>query len=128
MSISEHGIEKYARLIRPNVEQVRHLAALVERAPDLELLAPVPFNIVCFRYLVPSLSGDALDALNEELLVRLHESGVAVTSNATLRGRFGLRVAIVNHRSRREDFEVLVREVVRLGTESASEATERSAA
>ena len=107
------------------MEQARYPAALVERAPDLELLAPVPFNIVCFRYLVPSLSGDAL---NEELLARLHESGVAVSSNATLRGRFGLRVAIVNHRSRREDFEVLVREVVRLGTESASEATERSAA
>lgn len=121
MSISEHGLDRYARLIRQNVEQARYLASLVERAPELELLAPVSLNIVCFRYLAPSLAGQSLDALNEELLLRLHESGVAVTSNATLRGRYGLRVAIVNHRSRREDFELLVREVVRMGAELVRE-------
>lgn len=35
-------------------------------------------------------------------------------------GRRFLHVAITNHRSRREDFELLVRETVRLGDELAS--------
>ena len=61
------------------------------------------------------LDGEGLNALNKELLIRLHESGVAAPSYTMIEGKYSLRVAITNHRSRREDFEVLVREVVRLG-------------
>ncbi len=63
------------------------------------------------------LDDEALNALNQELLLRLHESGAAAPSYTTLRGRYALRAAITNHRSRREDFDLLVSEVVRLGRE-----------
>jgi glutamate/tyrosine decarboxylase-like PLP-dependent enzyme len=119
MSLKEHGLDKYARLVRQNIEQARYLAELVRGAPDLELVAPVPLNIVCFRYVTPDRSDQALDALNQELLIQLHERGIAVTSNALLRGCFALRVAIVNHRSRLEDFDLLVREVRKIGAELA---------
>ncbi len=79
----------------------------------------MPLNIVCFRYLAPGCDGEALDALNQELLIQLHERGIAVPSNASIGGRFALRVAIVNHRSRLDDFDVLVREVRRIGNEIA---------
>jgi glutamate/tyrosine decarboxylase-like PLP-dependent enzyme len=121
MSLKEHGIDRYARLVRQNIEQARYLAELVRAAPDLELMAPVALNIVCFRWVRPGLDDTALDALNQELLLRLHESGIAVPSNALLGGRFALRVAITNHRSRREDFDLLVREVRRMGAEWVEE-------
>jgi glutamate/tyrosine decarboxylase-like PLP-dependent enzyme len=117
MSFKEHGIDRYARLIRQNVEQARHLERLVDASPDLELLAPVTLNIVCFRYCGALRDEAALDALNRELLMQLHERGIAVPSNATLGGRFAIRVAITNHRSRREDFDLLVREVEAIGRE-----------
>jgi aromatic-L-amino-acid/L-tryptophan decarboxylase len=119
MSLKEHGLDRYARLVRQNIGQARYLAQLVREAPDLELLAPVPLNIVCFRYVAPGRDEAALDALNQELLIRLHEQGIAVPSNLTLGGRFALRVAITNHRSRREDFDLLVREARRIGAELA---------
>ena len=119
MSLKEHGIDRYARLVRQNIEQARYLADLVRAAPDLELMAPVPLNVVCFRWAGPGLDDTTLDAINQELLLTLHESGVAVPSNALLGGRFAIRVAITNHRSRRDDFELLVREVRRRGTECA---------
>jgi glutamate/tyrosine decarboxylase-like PLP-dependent enzyme len=50
MSIKEHGIDKYGRVIQQNIKQAQYLAELVEAAPELELVAPVPLNIVCFRY------------------------------------------------------------------------------
>jgi aromatic-L-amino-acid/L-tryptophan decarboxylase len=115
MSLKEHGIDRYARLVRQNIGQAAYLADLVHAAPDLELMAPVPLNIVCFRWAGPGLDDATLDAINQEVLVTLHESGVAVPSNAVLGGRFAIRVAITNHRSRREDFDLLVREVRRLG-------------
>jgi glutamate/tyrosine decarboxylase-like PLP-dependent enzyme len=117
MSLKEHGARKFARLIRQNVDQARYLARLVEADPHLELLAPVPLNIVCFRFTAPGRSEATLDGLNEEILLRLHEQGIAAPSATRLQGRYAIRVAITNHRSRREDFGILAREVVRLGRE-----------
>ncbi len=117
MSIKEHGLEKYGRMIEQNVEQAHYLDQLVRADEQLELLAPTATNIVCFRYNPGDLPEGHLDRLNEEILFRLHEQGTAVPTYTRLDGRFALRVANTNHRSRREDFELLAREVVRLGQE-----------
>ena len=117
MSFKEHGLDRYGRLIAQNIEQARYLAALIDAAPELERMAPVPLNIVSYRYVGGNTAGKDVDALNRELLVRIHESGVAVPSSVTLGGRSGIRVAITNHRSRREDFDLLVSETIRLGRE-----------
>ncbi len=115
MSIKEHGLDKYARIIEQNVAQCRYLTALVEATPELELLAPTALNIVCFRYVAAGMSDEQLNALNHELLIQLQEAGIAAPSSTTLNGRFAIRVANTNQRSRREDFDLLVREVVRFG-------------
>ena len=60
-----------------------------------------------------------LNALNEEILLQLQESGIAVPSATMLDGRFALRCANVNHRSKRADFRTLVEAVVRIGREVA---------
>jgi glutamate/tyrosine decarboxylase-like PLP-dependent enzyme len=117
MSLRAHGVRRYARLIEQNVAHVRHLAALVEADPALELLAPVALNVACFRYAPEGVAEARLDALNQEILLRLQERGIATPSGTTVRGRFAIRVANVNHRSRREDFELLARSVVELGQE-----------
>jgi len=76
--------------------------------------APVPLNIVCFRYSDHDLSNSQLNELNEELMVRLQESGVAVISSTVVHGTYALRVAITNHRSRRSEFDQLLTDVLRL--------------
>ena len=117
MSIKEHGVKKFGRLITQNVLQVQYLKKLIEENEKLELMAPAPVNICCFRYTDKSLSSDQLNTINHELLLRLHESGVAVPTYATLNGNYTIRVANTNHRSRREDFEILVNKVIELGDE-----------
>jgi aromatic-L-amino-acid decarboxylase len=42
---------------------------------------------------------------------------VAVPSSVTLHGQSGIRVAITNQRSRRDDFDLLVAETIRMGRE-----------
>lgn len=115
MSMRVHGVDTYARLIDQNVRQARHLAALVEAMPELELLAPVALHIVCFRFRRAGLDDADLDALNEEILCRLQESGEAVASGTRIRGRFALRAAINNHRTRSDDLDALVDAVVSTG-------------
>lgn len=116
MSLKAHGIEAFGRAIAENVRQARHLAARVEAADDLELLAPVALNIVCFRYAPPGARD--LNAMNEELLLRIQERGIAVPSGTVLRGgKYAIRVAITNHRSRIDDFDALVDAVRSIGAE-----------
>ncbi|MGH8459076.1 MAG: pyridoxal phosphate-dependent decarboxylase family protein, partial [Nevskiales bacterium] len=117
MAFKTYGLRKHARLIEQNVAQARYLASRVEEAPELELMAPVPLNVVCFRFLVEGATEAELNQLNQDLLAALQESGVAAPSSTTLAGKFAIRVAITNHRSRREDFDLLVRETLRRGRE-----------
>jgi aromatic-L-amino-acid/L-tryptophan decarboxylase len=117
MSLRHHGSDAFGRLVGQNIEQARYLAELIHGQPELELLAPVAMNVVCFRYVPAGPAGDGvdLDALNTEVLLRVQESGVAVPSSTVIGGRFAIRVAITNHRSRREDFTLLVSEVLAHG-------------
>ena len=115
LSLSAYGVDTFARLIAQNVAQAKHLAAAVEAHPNIELLAPVPLNVVCFRYLPSGASPVEIDTVNREILMRLQEDGIAAPSHTVLRGAFAIRVAISNHRSRMSDFDALVHEVARVG-------------
>jgi glutamate/tyrosine decarboxylase-like PLP-dependent enzyme len=119
MLLQEHGTAKYARLIEQNVAQARYLAARVHRHAELELLAPVPLNIVCLRYSGPGSEGERADPVNREVLMRLQERGIAVPSATVLGGRFAIRVAITNHRTVRSDLDRFADEVVAIGREVA---------
>jgi aromatic-L-amino-acid decarboxylase len=117
MSLIANGADLHAELVEQNVRQARVLAARVERDPELELLAPVPLNVVCFRFVAEGRSAAELDVINEEILLRLQERGLAVPSGTRVHGRYAIRVANVNHRSRADDFDALAAAVVSLGRE-----------
>jgi glutamate/tyrosine decarboxylase-like PLP-dependent enzyme len=123
MSIKEHGSRKYGRLIQQNIDQAQYLAKLVTNHDSLELLAPAPLNVVCFRFYHGNLQESELDALNQKILVELQESGLAVLSGTRIRGRYALHMAHTNHRSRWEDFDLLVAEVVKIGKNLLADST-----
>ncbi len=121
MMIKAEGIDKYGRIIQQNVDQAHYLAGLVESSPELELLAPAALNVVCFRFRADDLDDDALNRLNRELLIRVQESGAAIVTGTMLNGNQAIRMCNVNHRSRREDFDLLTSAVVRIGKELLAE-------
>ncbi len=117
MSIKEHGLERFGRMIARNVEQAQYFGLLIENEPEMELLAPISLDIVCFRYNPGGLDDKTLNALNKEILMQLQERAITAPSYTTLHGQYCLRIAIANHRSKKDDFDTLAREVVRLGRE-----------
>jgi aromatic-L-amino-acid decarboxylase len=121
MSIKEHGLDRFGRMMARNVEQAHYLGQLIEKEQDMELQAPIGLNIVCFRFNPGRLDDEALNALNKEILIQLQEQGICAPSYTTLHGRYCLRVAIANHRSVRDDFDVLVGEAVRIGRKLAAQ-------
>ncbi len=119
MSLKEHGMNKYGRLIQQNIDQAHYLGQLVEAAPELELAAPVILNVVCFRFIGPGINSSALNDLNKKIEVELQERGIAVVSGTSLGGNYVLHLAHCNHRTRLHDFDALVQEVIRIGNELA---------
>jgi glutamate/tyrosine decarboxylase-like PLP-dependent enzyme len=105
----------FSRLIEQNVRQAGYCAKLIEAHPDLELLAPATLNIVCFRFASKVAPSSELNRINEEILLRVQESGIAVPSSTRIGDAFALRVAITNHRSKLEDFDLLVKTVAEIG-------------
>ena len=71
LSLKEHGVAKYGRLIKQNVDQCQYLTELIQAAPELELLAPTSLNIVCFRFKAAGLNDEALNQLNRNIMFEL---------------------------------------------------------
>jgi aromatic-L-amino-acid/L-tryptophan decarboxylase len=109
-TIKTYGAEALGKIAAQTCDLARELAERVAAESELELLAPVALNIVCFRYLSP----DA-DALNAEIVADLQAAGEVAPSLTRLQGQTAIRAAIVNHRTERRDIETLVSSVLALG-------------
>ena len=115
MCIKEHGINRYAQLIRQNIAQAMYLADKINATANLELLTPVTLNIVCYRYNPGSLSQEQLNDLNKEILMRMQEQGIAAPSYTFLNGNYAIRVSITNHRTVMTDLEAMIEGTIELG-------------
>jgi glutamate/tyrosine decarboxylase-like PLP-dependent enzyme len=92
------------------------LARLVEESPRLELCAPVPSNVVCFRYRPEGLpDGPELDRINEEIQARIAAAGDVFHTGARLAPGFCQRAAIVSWRTTSADVAALAGAVERAG-------------
>jgi aromatic-L-amino-acid/L-tryptophan decarboxylase len=85
--IRHYGVDGLRRLVREHVALGQRLAASIQAAPDFELAAPVPLNLVCFRH-------RAGDELNRQLLERLNQRGKMYFTHTVLDGRYTLRLCI----------------------------------
>jgi glutamate/tyrosine decarboxylase-like PLP-dependent enzyme len=112
-TLRAYGREGHRAIVDHDLDLAQHLAATVDAAPDLERLAEVPLNIVCFRYR-PEGSEDSpeLDDLNRRIGEAALEDGRVFFGSTDYGGRVAFRPAMVNWRTRSQDVD-LVAEVVR---------------
>jgi aromatic-L-amino-acid decarboxylase len=102
MTLRSYGTDRLGVVVETTCAIARHLAERITAEPALELLAPVPLNIVCFR-----VRGRD-DAFNAGLVADLHEAGSFAPSTTRIGGVLAIRAAIVNHRTTMEDVDALV--------------------
>ena len=114
-TLQVYGTEKLGQVISNTCRLARYLQQRVADAPELELLAPVALNIVCFRYCGEAADSLSLDKLNGDIVIAIQESGIAAPSSTTINGQFAIRAAIVNHRTTTADIDALVEAVLAFG-------------
>jgi glutamate/tyrosine decarboxylase-like PLP-dependent enzyme len=109
-TLKVHGLEALGQMIARTCELARYLEERVAASKELELLAPVSLNIVCFRYRCP----DA-DRVNARIVIDLQESGIAAPSTTRINGELAIRAAITNHRTGPSDVDALVDATLAIG-------------
>ena len=121
-TIQVYGTEKLGQVITGTCELAQYLKSRIEVAPELELLAPVALNIVCFRYRCLDIGKneaepdfDKIDRINADIAVALQESGIAAPSTTIISGRLAIRAAIVNHRTSRSNIDALIEATLSFG-------------
>jgi aromatic-L-amino-acid decarboxylase len=96
------GVDGLQTRLREHCRLARLFASWVEENPDWELMAPVPFALVCFRarmsepetVVTGSVGNDRLNDLNERLMNSINSSGEAYLSHTKLNGKFTLRLSV----------------------------------
>jgi glutamate/tyrosine decarboxylase-like PLP-dependent enzyme len=109
-TLKVYGTEALGASISRCCALARYLEDRIAVTPELELMAPVELNIVCFRY-----RAEDTNRVNEAIVVALQESGVVAPSTTRIGGRTAIRAAIVNHRTSRAEIDALVDGALSLG-------------
>lgn len=114
-TLRAYGRSGHRAMVERHLDLAQRLARAVDAAPELERLAEVPLNIVCFRYRPGDLSDDALDTLNAKIGADLLADGRVYVGTTRYRGKVAFRPAIVNWRTTDADIDLIVEVVRELG-------------
>ena len=95
--IRNFGVEGMRKKLRGHMKMATWLKKQIEASEDFVLMAPVPLNLVCFRYSPDKpLSKEELNATNEQLMHILNDGGKLFMTHTKLSGYFTLRMVIGN--------------------------------
>jgi glutamate/tyrosine decarboxylase-like PLP-dependent enzyme len=111
-ALKQLGRAGMIELVTGCCDLARDLAVAVEAHPRLELAAPAPTNIVCFRYI---RDGIDVEGVNREIQARVAAAGEVFHTGATLDGVFCQRAAICSWRTTADDTTALLDAVVAAG-------------
>jgi aromatic-L-amino-acid/L-tryptophan decarboxylase len=112
-TLKVYGMDAIGAVIQHSCELARDLESRILGSTELELMAPVELNIVCFRY---RFADDELaDQLNRQIVIQLQESGAVAPSATIVGGRLSIRAAMVNHRTSQTEMDTLVAAVLVAG-------------
>lgn len=114
-TLRAYGREGYRAMIERHLSLAQRVAAQVDAAPDLERLAEVPLNIVCFRFRPPGVPEAELDELNRKLGEMVLDDGRVYFGTTDYAGKVAFRPAIVNWRTQEKDVDMIVHVVRELG-------------
>jgi len=114
-TLAAYGRDGYRRIVEHCLDLASHLAERAREEPELELLAEVQLNIVAFRFVGEGVAEGDLGPLNERIAMGLLDAGEFMVGTSKLEDRVILRPAFSNWRTRIEDVDAFVEQVLEIG-------------
>ena len=101
------GREGYREIVERCIENAGAFAGWVADRQDLELVAPAPLNIVCFRVRPEGVAEADLDEVNRRAVIAIQQDGRAFVTGTFWRGKAAIRAAFDNWSTTSRDVEML---------------------
>ena len=101
------GRDGYRVLVERCVDNAAAFAAWVDAEPGLELVAPAPLNVVCFRVVPAGSDPVARDTANRAAVVEIQRDGRAFVTGTYWRDQAAIRAAFDNWMTGPEDVRLL---------------------
>ncbi len=110
-SLATYGEAFFSRYVAGRVALAQSFAGLIREADDFELAVMPEANIVCFRYVVPGKSDEAMDTLQERIRAQLIASGRYYLVQTRLRRKLHLRTTLINPTTELEQLKELLSDI-----------------
>jgi glutamate/tyrosine decarboxylase-like PLP-dependent enzyme len=114
-TLRAYGRNGHRAMVERHLALARRLGRRVEDEPELELLAPVRLNIVCFRHRPAGMDAEELDAHNLALGEDVLTDGRVFFGTTRFEGAVAFRPAIVNWRTTERDVDLIADVLLELG-------------
>jgi aromatic-L-amino-acid/L-tryptophan decarboxylase len=89
------GKETLQEKLRDHIRMARNLAELIAQEEEFELMAPVTFNLVCFRYKPLGIDDESeLNRINEAFLKKINDTGKIFLTHTKIKDKYALRMVI----------------------------------
>jgi glutamate/tyrosine decarboxylase-like PLP-dependent enzyme len=115
-TLKAYGRVGHREMIDRHISLAKRVGEQVDADPDLELLAPVRLNVVCFRYRPRGAREERLDELNRRLGDAIQADGRVYFGTTRYGERVAFRPAISNWRTTETDVDLIVEITKELGS------------
>lgn len=114
-TLAAYGRNGHRAIVERCLDIAAHVARCVDEANDLELLAPAPLNVVCFRYRPSGVPEAQLDELNLRIGRAVLRDGRVYVGTTRWAGAVAFRPAFVNWQTTTADADLMLETIRELG-------------
>ncbi|MFA6571586.1 MAG: aminotransferase class I/II-fold pyridoxal phosphate-dependent enzyme [Bacteroidota bacterium] len=111
--IRSFGVTVLQEKLRLHLNLTKQFLDKIKTYPEFEILAPVNFNVICFRFKPDGITDEnILEKLNKTLLNELNNSGKIYLSHTKLNGKYTIRIVFgqtnLEQRHTDEAFDLII--------------------
>ena len=117
LALQTFGVDAYRAAIDRAMDLALGAQTWIEGDPRLELVTAASLGIVTFRVRgIPGESEAVIDQRNAAVVARLARDGDVLVTGTQIRGRYAIRLCVLNHASADEDVAYALERIATLGT------------
>jgi glutamate/tyrosine decarboxylase-like PLP-dependent enzyme len=108
LSLQFFGVPAFAQAVERSMGLALYAQERIQSSAQFEMLSPASLGIVCFRRVWSGVEESEIERRNTRLTRDFGASGIGLISSTRAKGRYALRLCILNHRTMRSDVDCVI--------------------
>jgi aromatic-L-amino-acid decarboxylase len=116
--IRSFGVDGIRNFLRSHLKMAQNFSQKIQTLPEVQIMAPVVFGLVCFRYQSAALNSSELNDFNQQWLLHINANGLYLSPTVLQGGvyviRFSIGSTFCQDSDIEEAFEVIRKTLIKL--------------